>query len=233
MAEDRESHRKRDKEQVTTISMFTGLVQQVGVLRRLARSGDGWTLTIAHEPWPDALALGESVAVQGACLTVTSVSDGAFTADLLDETLSRTALRERGEGARVNLERALALGDRLGGHIVSGHVDEAGRLAGVEPRGGRDVAWRVACSEALARQTALKGSVAIDGVSLTVSGLGDDWLEVNLIPATLRATSLRDRRAGDAVNLEGDILGKYVARLLGRDAGGGVTERMLAENGFL
>ena len=212
--------------------MFTGLVQKVGVLRRLARSQGGWTLTLAHDPWPDALVLGESVAVQGACLTVTSVGDGFFTADLLDETLRRTALQGLGEGARVNLERALALGDRLGGHIVSGHVDECGTLSGVEDR-GRDIAWRVACSAALARQTVMKGSVAIDGVSLTVSGLGDDWFEVNLIPHTLKETSLCDRRVGDAVNLEGDILGKYVARLLGREPAGGVTEQLLAENGFV
>lgn len=211
--------------------MFTGLVQKVGVLRRLARSQGGWSLTLAHDPWPDALVLGESVAVQGACLTVTSVGSGFFTADLLDETLQRTALRQLGEGARVNLERALAVGDRLGGHIVSGHVDECGRLAGVEDR-GRDVAWRVACSPELARQTVMKGSVAIDGVSLTVSGLGDDRLEVNLIPHTLTSTSLMERRTGDAVNLEGDVLGKYVARLLGRESRGGVTERMLEENGF-
>jgi len=213
--------------------MFTGLVQKVGVLKRLARSQGGWALAVEHAPWPDALVLGESVAVQGACLTVTSAGAGSFTADLLDETLQRTALRGLGEGSRVNLERALALGDRLGGHIVSGHVDEVGRLAGAEDR-GRDVAWRVACSAELARQTVLKGSVAIDGVSLTVSGLGDDWLEVNLIPTTLRETSLCDRKAGDALNLEGDILGKYVARLLGRgDVRREVTEQLLAENGFL
>jgi riboflavin synthase len=212
--------------------MFTGLVQKVGVLRRMARSQGGWTLTLAHDPWPDALVLGESVAVQGACLTVTTAGDGCFTADLLDETLRRTALQGLGEGARVNLERALALGDRLGGHIVSGHVDECGTLSGVEDR-GRDIAWRVACSAALARQTVMKGSVAIDGVSLTVSGLGDDWFEVNLIPHTLKETSLCDRRVGDAVNLEGDILGKYVARLLGREPAGGVTEQLLAENGFV
>ena len=105
----------------------------------MARSQGGWTLTLAHDPWPDALVLGESVAVQGACLTVTSAGDGCFTADLLDETLRRTALQGLGEGARVNLERALALGDRLGGHIVSGHVDECGTLSNVEDR-GRDIA---------------------------------------------------------------------------------------------
>jgi riboflavin synthase len=212
--------------------MFTGLVEKIGVLKRLARSQGGWALTLSHAPWADALVLGESVAVQGACLTVTAVGDGYFTADLLDETLQRTALRGLGEGSRVNLERALALGDRLGGHIVSGHVDEAGTLASVEAR-SRDFAWRLDCSQELAGQTVLKGSVAVDGVSLTVTGLGDEWVEVNLIPHTLKETSLCDRKVGDAVNLEGDILGKYVARLLGRERRQGVTEQMLAENGFL
>ncbi len=212
--------------------MFTGLVQKVGVLKRLAQGQGGWSLTLAHTPWPDALVLGESVAVEGACLTVTAVSDGFFTADLLDETLRCTALRQAREGARLNLERALALGDRLGGHMVSGHVDETGTLASVGER-GRDFVWRVTCSPELARQTVLKGSVTIDGVSLTVSGLGDDWIEVNLIPHTLRETSLGDRKAGDALNLEGDLLGKYVARLLGAGERRSITEQMLAENGFV
>ncbi len=212
--------------------MFTGLVQKVGVLKRLARVQEGWSLTLAHEPWADALVLGESVAVQGACLTVTAVGEGSFTADLLDETLRCTTLRQVREGARVNLERALALGDRLGGHMVSGHVDETGTFASVETR-GRDFAWRVACSSEIARQTVLKGSVALDGVSLTVTGVGDDWFEVNLIPHTLRETSLGDRKIGDAMNIEGDLIGKYVARLLGQERRQGITEQRLAENGFL
>lgn len=212
--------------------MFTGLVQKVGVLGRLARAQGGWSLSVAHEPWPEALVLGESIAVQGACLTVTSFGSGVFTADLLDETLQRTAIRNLHEGSRLNLERALALGERLGGHIVSGHVDETGTLLSIEDR-GRDIAMRVSCSDELSRQTVMKGSVAIDGVSLTVSGLSDNWIEVNLIPHTLAATSLIDRKVGDAVNLEGDILGKYVARLLGRECRPSVTEQFLEENGFL
>lgn len=213
--------------------MFTGLVQKVGLLKKMARSHGGWTLTVAHDAWDDTLVLGESIAVQGACLTVTAFGSGWFAADLLEETVGRTALRLLREGSRLNLERALALGDRLGGHIVSGHIDETGTLAGIEDR-GRDVAWRVACSQALARQTVLKGSIAVDGVSLTVSGLGDTHLEVNLIPHTLQATSLCDRQPGDPLSLEGDILGKYVARLLGRDTpSNSVTEAMLRENGFL
>jgi riboflavin synthase len=212
--------------------MFTGLVQRVGVLRKLARSGGGWSLEIAHEPWQDRLVKGESVAVQGACLTVTAESEGLFRADMLDETLRRTALQKLGNGARVNLERALAVGDRLGGHFVSGHVDETGTLIMIEPR-GRDVAWRVSCSRSLALQTVMKGSVALDGVSLTVSGLGADWFEVNLVPHTLAVTSLGDRRPGDPLNLEGDMLGKYVSRMLGERGGAVITEEMLAENGFV
>jgi len=213
--------------------MFTGLVQKVGTLKQLARAHGGWTLTVAHEAWNDTLVLGESIAVQGACLTVTTFGNGYFTADLLDETLQRTALHQLREGSRVNLERALALGERLGGHIVSGHVDETGTLYQIEDR-GRDVAWRMRCSTGLARQTVMKGSIAIDGVSLTVSGLDDTSIEVNLIPHTLQATSLCDRKPGDLLNLEGDILGKYVARLLGRDTPpSSITEEMLRANGFL
>jgi riboflavin synthase len=199
----------------------------------MLRSHGGWTLTVAHEAWEDSLVLGESVAVQGACLTVTTFGSGWFTADILDETLQRTALRISREGARLNLERALALGDRLGGHIVSGHIDETGTLVSIEDR-GRDLAWRIQCSRTLSRQTVMKGSIAIDGVSLTVSGLADEHVEVNLIPHTLEVTSLCDRKPGDALNLEGDILGKYVARLLGRDtSSASITEAMLRENGFL
>ncbi len=199
----------------------------------MMHSQGGWTLTVSHDAWDDSLVLGESIAVQGACLTVTAFGDGWFTADILDETVQRTALRTLREGSRLNLERALALGDRLGGHIVSGHIDETGTLLGIEAR-GRDGAWRVKCSQALSRQTVMKGSIAIDGVSLTVSGLGDDSIEVNLIPHTLHATSLCERQPGDALNLEGDILGKYVARLLGRDTSSStITEAMLRENGFL
>jgi len=213
--------------------MFTGLVQKVGQLVQMTRSHGGWSLTIAHDPWNTVLELGESVAVQGACLTVTAIASKTFTADLLDETVNRTALTQCHPGARLNLERALALGERLGGHIVSGHVDETGTLLDSSDR-GRDIQWRLSCSPQFSRQTVMKGSVALDGVSLTVSGLGADWFEVNLIPHTLHATSLCDRTPGDLLNLESDILGKYVARLLGRDMPNStITEDFLTEHGFL
>ena len=211
--------------------MFTGLVQQSGIYRGLDRRQGGWAIRISYKQWPDPLELGESVAVQGACLTVISDHDSILQADLLDETLRRTALGNLKIGSRVNLERALAVGERLGGHLVTGHVDECGILEQVCPA-GRDQIWRIRCSRKLAQQTVEKGSVTIDGVSLTVSALGDTWVEVNLIPHTLAATSLCERRVGDPINLEGDLIGKYVARLLGVKAPS-ITEELLAENGFI
>lgn len=216
--------------------MFTGLVQHIGYLESLTRAGGGWRLRVRHAPWPEPLAVGESVAVQGACLTAAEVLAGGFAADLLDETLARTALASLARGARLNLERALRLGDRLGGHLVSGHIDEAGRVASRAAR-GRDVALTVACSPRLARLSILKGSIAIDGVSLTITALTPASLTVEIIPHTLAATSLGDRREGDRVNLEADMLGKHVARLLGRDeesggAGMPLDEGLLERAGF-
>ena len=211
--------------------MFTGLVQRVGTIQNINRVNDGWSLEIECDRWGSELELGESIAVQGACLTMTSFGGGSFAADLLDETMSKTALQSLGKGAKVNLERALAVGERLGGHIVSGHVDETGALLSVKNR-GRDYELRVSCSPHLSRQSVMKGSITIDGISLTISALGDDWLEVNIIPHTWDATTLSLRNIGDKVNLEGDIIGKYVARLMGKDESGGITEELLRENGF-
>jgi riboflavin synthase len=211
--------------------MFTGLIQQVGRLQERKRAGAGWSLRIAAA-WAEPLEVGESVAVQGACLTVTAAHAGAFTADLLDETIARSSMGKLATGVRVNLERALRLADRLGGHLVSGHVDECGKLLAVRPQ-GRDRIVRVGCSAALCRQMAVKGSVAIDGISLTVSAVGDDWLEAHVIPHTWEATTLSDRQPGDTVNLEGDLLAKYVARLLGADGRRGLTADALAQAGFV
>ena len=212
--------------------MFTGLIQQIGKLSSVTQVAGGWSLVISHAPWTDgALALGESVAVQGACLTVAHLEAQAFTADLLDETLSRTSLGSLGTGASVNLERALRPADRLGGHIVSGHVDETGRIEVLESR-GRDWRVRVRISREAARQTVMKGSIALDGISLTVAGLGDDWFEVHIIPHTWKATSLPERNVGDLVNIETDILGKHVARLLGGSPVSGLTLEKLVQAGF-
>ena len=211
--------------------MFTGLVERTGTIKQLVRHAGGWRLAVACASWSgEPVVLGESIAVQGVCLTVAALEADGFVADLLDETLRRSALGRLGAGARVNLERALRLGDRLGGHMVSGHVDETGAVVSVREV-GRDFELSVACSKDFARQCVMKGSVAIDGVSLTITGLTDDSVAVNIIPHTWRETSLGERRKGDLVNLESDIIGKYVARFMSVKTGG-LTEETLRKAGF-
>lgn len=213
--------------------MFTGLVEKLGTLKQRFRNEGGWRIIVscafdAKEP----PVIGESIAVQGVCLTVGVVTGDGFAADLLDETINRTSLGWIGIGSCVNLERAMKAGDRFGGHIVQGHVDEAGKLQEIR-NVGRDYELRISCSSKFVRQCVLKGSVAIDGTSLTITGLGEDYLCVNIIPHTWRATSLSERKVGDKVNLESDIIGKYVERLLGHgERGCGVTEDLLRKAGF-
>ncbi len=215
--------------------MFTGLVQKIGTLRRVSR-GRGLVLEFSFDPWPEPLVPGESVAVNGACLTVAACDATRFTADVLAETERRTSLAGLLPGAKVNLERAMKAGDRFGGHVVQGHVDGCGEIAARIPK-GRDFALKISCPRAVAAASVLKGSIAVNGVSLTVSGLGDDWLQVDVIPTTAAETNLGAVRPGDVVNLETDVLGKYAIRHAetadGDEKSGGLTMEMLAENGFL
>jgi riboflavin synthase len=167
--------------------------------------------------WPggaEPFVHGESVAVSGVCLTVAGAGPGWFAADASPETLRRTTLGRLRAGSPVNLERALRLSDRLGGHLVLGHVDGVSRVSAVRPAGAFTV-MRLSLPGALAAEVAEKGSVAIDGVSLTVSALGADWFEVTLVPATLDGTTMGSRRPGDEVNFETDVIAKYVRRAAG------------------
>ena len=209
--------------------MFTGLIQKIGTVRRVSR-GSGLVLEIGFEPWTKPLEEGESVAVNGVCLTVVRCDATRFTADVLRETESRTGLGELIPGAKVNLERALRAGDALGGHLVQGHVDCRGTIK-VKVSKGRDFQLQILCGRVLAAQSVLKGSVAVDGVSLTISAIGDDWLGVDLIPTTAAETILGAKTVGDKVNLEGDIVGKYIAKNAVKT--GGLTEEALARAGFL
>ena len=218
--------------------MFTGLIQKVGKVKRVSR-GRGLVLEFQFEPWPEPLVKGESVAVNGVCLTVCDSDATRFTADVLGETERRTGLAELCPGAKVNLERAMRAGDRFGGHVVQGHVDGRGTIVAKIAK-GRDFALKISCPRTIAAATVLKGSIAINGVSLTVSGLGDDWLQVDVIPTTAAETNLGLVKVGDAVNLESDVLGKYAIRRaetvdenVARPASGGLTLEKLAENGFL
>ena len=194
--------------------MFTGLIQGVGRLRtREARGGDlRFTIDVGTLPFKD-VALGESIAVNGCCLTVVDFDASSFAMDASNETLALTTLGALGEGAALNLERAMQAHERFGGHIVSGHVDGVGRVVDIQPD-ARAQRWRFAMPQALAKYIAKKGSICVDGVSLTVNEAGEDFFEVALIPHTISHTAFAETRLGDAVNLEIDLVARYVERLL-------------------
>ncbi|HST68775.1 MAG TPA: riboflavin synthase [Solirubrobacterales bacterium] len=197
--------------------MFTGLIEDLGQVESLERTGDGAKLRIASL-LSGELALGDSIAVNGCCLTATAVDEGAFEIEAMNQTLEVTALGAVEEGSRVNLELAMKTGDRLGGHIVQGHVDGIGTVASVEDDGfARRV--RVELPQELLRYVVDKGSITLSGVSLTVAELGDSWAEVSLIPETLERTNLGEVAPGDRINVECDIVAKYVERLVAPLAG--------------
>jgi riboflavin synthase len=190
--------------------VFTGLVQDLGEVTAVDASEDGVRLAVATRL---ELAEGDSIAVNGVCLTATAVSDGHFAADVMHETLRRSSLAEVAAGARVNLELPLRAADRLGGHFVQGHVDGVGSVWDYRDEGFARVVT-IGVPADLMRYVVEKGSIAVDGVSLTVSALGEDWLQVSLIPETLERTVLGEVTVGRPVNLEVDVLAKYIERLV-------------------
>jgi riboflavin synthase len=194
--------------------MFTGIVEEVGEIVGTEDLGDSARLMIRGPLVTSDARHGDSIAVNGVCLTVVEVlPDGRFTADAMAETLNRSSLATLTAGSPVNLERAAAINSRLGGHIVQGHVDGTGRVISRTPSPHWEVV-RIGLPEALSRYVVEKGSITVDGVSLTVSALGQDWFEVSLIPTTLAMTTLGGAVAGAPVNLEVDVVAKYVERLL-------------------
>ena len=194
--------------------MFTGLVEMVGRVRSLERTGSVYTLSVEAPGIAGELVMGQSVAVSGACLSVTALRSDSFDVEMMQETLNRTWFGDRMRpGTPVNLERAMRLGDRLDGHMVLGHVDGTARLTELSG-GGRTRVARFSAAPELARGIVSKGSVALDGVSLTVIDAGHDYFTVGLIPTTLSSCTLGGLSPGMSVNLETDILGKYVERLL-------------------
>lgn len=198
--------------------MFTGIITEIGEITAIAPSGDGWRLTVRAPGAASDAVHGESIAVSGVCLTVVDSTPETFDADVMKQTLDVSALATASVGSRVNIEKAMPVGARLGGHIVQGHVDGIGRIVEVRP-GDQWSVLRVGLPADLAPLVVDKGSISIDGTSLTVSavsdaGAADPWLEVSLIPETLVATTLGGRLVGDVVNLETDILARHVERLL-------------------
>lgn len=197
--------------------MFTGIIEEKGEVLRWEPTADAARVTIRGPIAVSDAKHGDSISVGGVCLTVVEQGDGWFTADVMAESIAMSTLGNIRAGMRVNLERAAKVGDRIGGHIVQGHIDGTSRLERVTPGS----AWRVlrfSLAPELASLVTRKGSIAIDGVSLTVSAVGDDWFEVSLIPETLEATTLGALEEGDAVNIETDILARQVQRLLGLGA---------------
>jgi riboflavin synthase len=197
--------------------VFTGIVETVGVVTQLEDRGDLARLTIDAAAIVEGVGIGDSVSVNGGCLTVTAIDGTRLGFDAIRETLDRTSMARLVVGSRVNLERAMRASDRLDGHIVSGHVDGVGRVRDLT-RDGDDVRLAIDCGPEIVDCLVEKGSVTIDGVSLTVVGVSESGFDVALIPHTLDVTTLSDRDAGDYVNLEADVLGKYVKRYLDRIA---------------
>ncbi|MER7909318.1 riboflavin synthase [Streptomyces sp. NPDC096068] len=198
--------------------MFTGIVEELGEVVAVERLEDASRFRLRGPLVTEGAQHGDSIAVNGVCLTVVEHGDGEFTADVMAETLKRSSLGALGVGSRVNLERPMAVGGRLGGHIVQGHVDGTGTVLERTPSEHWELV-KVGLPAHLARYVVEKGSITVDGVSLTVVEVGDDWFTISLIPTTLDLTTLGIKKSGDPVNLEVDVIAKYVERLLGPNAG--------------
>jgi len=211
--------------------MFTGIIAAIGKVESVQPSGGDLRIKVATEKLDlTDVSLGDSIAVNGVCLTVVEMSGSALSFDVSNETLDRTSLGQASQGYEVNLEKALAVGDRLGGHMVSGHVDGLGQVSQLESS-ARSVRFRIEVPVNLERYIAEKGSVCIDGVSLTVNTVGTGWFEVNIIPHTMQETIISEYEVGTAVNLEVDLIARYLERLLPAASTG--TETPFADYGTL
>jgi riboflavin synthase len=195
------------------MGIFTGLIIEMGRVRRVHKRPDGAFMVIEAEKVLQGTRIGDSISINGVDLTVIEMDANSFSSDASLETLKRSTLGELRSGDRVNLERALAVGERLGGHMVQGHVDGVGELVSVSAEGNA-YRMRFRFPLELGRYIAMKGSITVDGISLTVAGLGEDWFEVAIIPHTWRETTLSELKDGDRVNLEVDVLAKYVERIM-------------------
>ena len=212
--------------------MFTGIVEDKGKILRADVRGEGRRLILRIPPHLTDLQLGDSINVNGACLTVVEKTGESIAVDVSSETLEKTTFREMRQGEEVNLERAMRLSDRLGGHIVTGHVDAVGTV--VERRSEREfVHLKIQVPKSVSKYLVPKGSIAVDGISLTVNACEGDEMQITLIPYTLEKTTLINKRGGDRVNLEADVLGKYVEKLMERRESGKLTQSFLREHGFM
>ena len=207
--------------------MFTGIIEELGTLKSL----NGGRIEITCEKILEDVKIGDSISTNGICLTVTDFAENFFAADVMPETLRRTSLEELNIGGAVNLERAMKVGDRFGGHIVSGHIDGTGKISNIRTDGNA-VFINISAENFLLKQIAAKGSVALDGISLTVVDAAADFFSVSMIPHTRAVTNFKFKRVGSIVNIETDILAKYVDRLINFKNAPALTKDFLLENGF-
>ncbi len=213
--------------------MFTGIIEEIGHLQSIKRNSSSAVLTISADKVLEGTRIGDSIAVNGVCLTVVGMNGNSFDADVMHETLDRSSLSLLRTDSKVNLERAMAANGRFGGHIVAGHVDGTGRITNVK-KDDNAVWYTIKADENIMRYIIEKGSVAIDGISLTVADTGRDYFKVSVIPHTRQLTILSDKKAGDIVNIENDCVGKYIEKFMNssdRDHGH-LTKEFLLSNGF-
>lgn len=196
--------------------MFTGLIEELGKVQSLTGLGESYRLTVGAKKVLQDLAIGDSVAVNGACLTVVTKTDNAFTVDVMPETARRTVIGALHVGEGVNLERTLRFGDRLEGHLVAGHVEGVGRILHRQ-EDGNALVFRIGCDKTLTHYIIEKGSVAVDGISLTVTAVEENSFSVSVIPHTAAVTTLGFKRVGDKVNVETDLIGKYIEKFVGKE----------------
>lgn len=215
--------------------MFTGIVEEKGTVKRITSGSSEYSIELYAKKVLEGTQIGDSIAVNGVCLTVTAMGHDWFRADVMPETIRRSSLGDLKPGSKADLERAMVAGGRFGGHIVSGHIDGTGVIKELRHEG--NAVWvRIMTPQSILRLIVEKGSITIDGISLTVAGLGNDYFEISVIPHTASETVLLDKKVGDRVNLENDIVGKYVERLMsaynpnGKAAGSGAVNASNAEN---
>lgn len=215
--------------------MFTGIVEEMGTVKAIRKGPHSAVVEIQAQVVLEDLHIGDSIAVNGVCLTATAFSPAGFTADVMHETLNRSSLGSLTVGSHVNLERAMAANGRFGGHIVSGHIDGTGTITALR-KDDNAVWYTISASQELLRYIVEKGSIAIDGISLTVAEVGESWFSISAIPHTVAVTTLGEKRPGDTVNLENDVIGKYVEKLLRpqpqETAKSSLTLEFLAQHGF-
>ena len=216
--------------------MFTGIIEEIGIVKNVARGAKSSRVTISGNLIFSDLKLGDSVSTNGVCLTVNEITSTTFTADIMHETIKATSLSNLSVGTRLNLERAMPSDGRFGGHIVSGHIDGIGKVHDMK-KDDNAIIYTVTAESDILKYIVKKGSIAIDGISLTVTDVDDSKFSVSIIPHTLKETILADKKSGDVVNLEVDMLAKYIEKLLlGKDSRGGrqsgITAEFLLKNGF-